>query len=80
MLVIRNVGQWWAVEALCPHRWFSLAAGVVWGQEIECPVHRARFHLHTGRAMYGPTRRPLRICPVRQLGLDLFMELPLRYG
>jgi 3-phenylpropionate/trans-cinnamate dioxygenase ferredoxin component len=61
-IAIFNVGgRYYAIDDLCTHAQSSLSGdGRVCGLLVECALHRAEFSLETGRAMRGPTRRPLR--------------------
>lgn len=61
-IAIFNVaGALYAVDDLCTHAQSSLSGeGRVCGLLVECALHRAQFSLETGRAMSGPTRKPLR--------------------
>lgn len=52
-------GQFYAVDDTCTHEVASLADGWVEGDQVECPIHSAKFCLSTGRALCLPATRPV---------------------
>jgi 3-phenylpropionate/trans-cinnamate dioxygenase ferredoxin component len=52
-------GQYYALEDICPHAEALLSMGFVEGEEIECPLHGARFHIPTGKCTKEPGDRDL---------------------
>jgi len=54
-----------AIEERCPHKGGPLSAGrLMANQEIECPWHRFRFSLESGRCSAGVSQLALRHFPV----------------
>ena len=54
-----------AIEAYCSHALALLTEGRVLGEEIECPLHAARFSIKTGKALCEPATEDLRTYPVK---------------
>lgn len=66
VLLVRQGGQIFAVEAWCPHAGGPLAEGTFTGETVECPWHQSVFALADGRALHGPASVPLRTFAVRE--------------
>jgi NAD(P)H-dependent nitrite reductase small subunit len=64
-----------AFENVCPHAFALLSDGFVEGDEIECPLHAARFEIATGRCLAPPADRDLVTYPVKVEGEDVFVEI-----
>jgi nitrite reductase/ring-hydroxylating ferredoxin subunit len=47
-------GRVYALSDVCTHAFALLSSGFVEGNEIECPLHFARFDIATGRCTSGP--------------------------
>lgn len=65
-----------AFENVCPHAFALLSDGFVEGDEIECPLHAARFEIATGRCTAPPADRDLATYAVRIDGDDILVGLP----
>ena len=50
---------------MCPHTGGPLELGRLEGDCVVCPWHGARFDVHCGEAIAGPTRVPLTTYVVR---------------
>jgi 3-phenylpropionate/trans-cinnamate dioxygenase ferredoxin subunit len=61
-------GEYYAVADLCTHDDGPLADGKVYGYEIECPRHGARFDLRDGSVTAPPAFIPIPVYPVRVEG------------
>jgi len=61
-------GKYYALEDVCPHAYALLSQGFVEGEEVECPLHGAKFHIPTGRCTKEPGGRDLKCFPVRVEG------------
>jgi len=61
-------GKYYALEDVCPHAYALLSQGFVEGEEIECPLHGAKFHIPSGRCTKEPGDRDLKRFPVRLEG------------
>jgi len=65
-IVVANCdGEFHAIEDRCTHDDGPLGEGRLWGCQVECPRHGARFDMTTGRAMTLPAVRPVGSYPVR---------------
>ena len=60
MTIARVDGQVYAVQEFCTHRCGPLSEGAFCDHAIECPWHRSRFDLKTGKAVEGPAKVDLR--------------------
>lgn len=58
-------GDYYAVEDTCTHDGGELAGGDVYGFEVECPRHGARFDLRSGAVTRLPAVVPIASFPVR---------------
>lgn len=64
----------YAIDDLCTHDGGPLGEGELFGFEIECPRHGARFDVRTGRVTRLPAVRPVRTYPVRVVGATIEVE------
>jgi toluene monooxygenase system ferredoxin subunit len=48
VLIIRDQGTLYAIDALCPHQYAPLVGGEIEGGVLTCPLHGWRFSLATG--------------------------------
>ena len=61
VLTIANVGgERFAFQEFCTHRFGPLSEGSLHGGEIECPWHRSRFDMRTGKVTQGPAKIDLK--------------------
>jgi 3-phenylpropionate/trans-cinnamate dioxygenase ferredoxin subunit len=67
-------GSYYALEDVCPHAYALLSQGFVDGEEIECPLHGAKFHIPTGRCTKEPADRDVARYEVRVEGGRLFVK------
>jgi 3-phenylpropionate/trans-cinnamate dioxygenase ferredoxin subunit len=75
-IAVFNVeGTFYAVSDMCSHSEASMADGYLEGEEIECPLHGARFCLKTGEALCQPATEPLQTFPVIVRDGDLYLEV-----
>jgi 3-phenylpropionate/trans-cinnamate dioxygenase ferredoxin subunit len=58
-------GQFYAIQDICTHDGGPLAEGKLFGCEIECPRHGARFDLRDGRVTAPPALVPVPVYDVR---------------
>ena len=70
-------GTLYAFENVCPHAFALLSDGFIEDNEIECPLHAARFEIPTGRCTSPPADRDLAIYPVKVEGGDVYVGIPL---
>ncbi len=64
-----------ALEAICPHAEAYLADGFIDGENIECPLHQALFHIPTGKCLGPPADRDLISYPVKIEGNDVLLDI-----
>ena len=65
----------YAVEDLCTHDDGPLGEGTLFGEEIECPRHGARFNIKTGQAVTLPAVLPVKTFPVKVTGDQIFVQI-----
>jgi len=66
-IAVYNIdGTLYAVEDTCTHDGGDLAGGEVFGFEVECPRHGARFDLRSGAVTKPPAYEPIASLPVRE--------------
>lgn len=75
ILVANCGGELHAIEDRCTHDDGPLAEGKLYGCEIECPRHGAKFDMRTGRPTALPAFRPVAAYPVRVVDGVLEVEL-----
>ena len=63
--VFRVDGALYAIEDICPHAFALLSQGFVEGEEVECPLHEALFHIPTGKCLREPADRDLKTFDVK---------------
>jgi len=73
-------GEWYATQAMCPHRKdMVLARGLLGTQgdepKVACPLHKKTFSLRTGCGLSDPTYA-IRAFRVELRGDDVYAELP----
>lgn len=68
-------GKYYALEDVCPHAEALLSQGFVEGDEIECPLHGARFHIPSGRCTKEPGGRDLACYEVKREGDRLLVRV-----
>ena len=61
-------GTIYATSDTCTHAEASLTEGIIEGDEVECPLHGARFNIKTGAMLCAPAYADLRTFPVRVQG------------
>ncbi|MPZ57737.1 MAG: Rieske 2Fe-2S domain-containing protein [Rhizobiales bacterium] len=65
-----------AFENICPHAYALLSDGFVEDNEIECPLHAARFEITTGRCLAPPADRDLVTYAVKVEEDEVFVAVP----
>jgi 3-phenylpropionate/trans-cinnamate dioxygenase ferredoxin subunit len=65
-LAVCNVdGQYYCIDDVCTHDGGSLDQGELFGDQIECPRHGARFDVKSGKALTLPAVLPVDTYEVR---------------
>ena len=67
-------GKVYAFDDVCPHAYALLSQGFVEGNEIECPLHGARFEIATGKCVAPPADQDLKMHEVRIDGDDIYVS------
>lgn len=62
-----------AIEDICPHAYALLSQGFIEGEEVECPLHEALFHIPTGKCLREPGGRDLKTYEVKVEGGDVYV-------
>src|SRR5712692_7754683 len=66
MATLINIdGEYYALDASCPHQSFPLWAGRVLGHRVVCPGHSWVFDARTGNVLAPRDGLPVRTYPVR---------------
>jgi 3-phenylpropionate/trans-cinnamate dioxygenase ferredoxin subunit len=73
-------GQYYAITDLCSHDDGPVAEGELEGLEIACPRHGARFNMETGEALTLPAVVDIPAYPVRVVGDDIQIGIPIEKG
>ena len=66
-------GTIYAIDDICTHEWACMSDGFVEGEEIECPIHMARFHIPTGKVLSEPATEDLKTYKVEVKGEDVYV-------
>ncbi len=69
-------GTIYALSNICPHAYALMSDGFLEGDEIECPLHAARFDIRTGKCTEGPATEDLAVYEVYEDNGDIFVKLP----
>jgi 3-phenylpropionate/trans-cinnamate dioxygenase ferredoxin subunit len=77
MAVFNIAGSYFAIDDVCSHDDGPVAEGEVIGEVIECPRHGGRFDLKTGKAVQLPAVADIGAYPVRIVGDEIQVGLPL---
>ena len=76
-IALFRVGDaYYAIADVCSHDGGEVAEGNVYGYEIECPRHGARFDMRTGQALSFPAPTDIQAYPVKVEGDQVFIGLP----
>jgi NAD(P)H-dependent nitrite reductase small subunit len=73
-------GEWYATQAMCPHRKDMVLARGLLGThrdepKVACPLHKKAFSLLSGAGLSDPQYR-VQTFPVKAVDGDVFIELP----
>lgn len=55
VLIVNVNGNYYAVDSLCTHFGGDLSEGILEGNIVTCPNHKARFDVTTGNVISPPT-------------------------
>ena len=68
-------GKLYAIEDVCPHAYALLSQGFIEGEEVECPLHGAKFHVPSGKCTKEPGGRDLTRFEVRTEGGRVYVKV-----
>lgn len=71
--VIFSDEKYYAIDDTCSHEEASLGDGWIEGDEVECPIHAAKFSLCTGSALCLPASKPVRTHRVELRGDEIWL-------
>jgi len=69
-------GKIYAISDTCTHEFALLSEGFLEAEEIECPLHQARFDVRTGACLAGPATQDVDTYEVKVEGGDVFVKMP----
>lgn len=72
--IARVAGGLHAFQEFCTHRYGPMSEGRIRGCEIECPWHRSRFDVRTGKVTAGPAKLDLRTFRVEARDGKIWVE------
>jgi nitrite reductase/ring-hydroxylating ferredoxin subunit len=75
ILLINSCGNFFAVEAHCPHKNLPLIKGRVEGSLITCAYHGSKFDFTNGKVINGPATRSLTTYKAKVEGEDIDVEV-----
>ena len=74
--VCRHDGTYYAFHNICTHEYACMSDGFVDGDQIECPLHQARFDIRTGKALTAPAEVDLRTYPTKVEADQVYVGMP----
>jgi nitrite reductase/ring-hydroxylating ferredoxin subunit len=69
-------GRVYAVSDTCTHEFALLSDGFLEDNEVECPLHAARFDVCTGRCLAGPAINDLATYEVKVEAGEVYVRMP----
>ena len=66
--------EWFAIDDACSHQDYSLSAGELWRDEVECAQHGSRFSLATGVALGPPAQHSVGTYAVTIRDGDVYID------
>lgn len=67
--------SFYAIDNICSHEHACFTDGFIEGDQVECPLHQARFHIPTGKALTAPATEDLKTYPVKREGDALYVSV-----
>ncbi len=68
-------GLLYALDDTCTHEGGPLSEGLIYGEEVECPWHGARFNITTGKVTLDPATEGVVRYNLRLNGDDIEVEV-----
>ena len=76
LIAVFNLGgRFYATSDICTHQEANLSDGYIDGENIECPLHQALFHIPSGKVLSEPASVDLTTYPVKQVDGIIYVEL-----
>lgn len=69
-------GSYYAIEDVCTHDDGPLAEGELYGDQIECPRHGARFSVRSGAVLSMPAVVPVRAFKTKVEDGSIWVDVP----
>jgi len=88
LALVNREGEFYALDAVCPHQGGPLDQGQLWRRALECPWHHFCFDPATGANVYPANvypdhipqlqgeLEPVKTFPVQVRGSDVYVGLP----
>ena len=76
LAVFNIAGAYYCIADVCSHDDGPVAEGDLYGFEVECPRHGARFDVRTGKVLTFPAIVDIPAYPVRVEGEEVLIGLP----
>ena len=73
ILLVNLDGAYYALGEICPHSEAALSEGMLYGDEVECPLHGSAFRVKTGEVVSPPCQEDLIVYQVRVVGNDVLL-------
>ena len=67
-------GTYYAIGDICTHAGGTLSDGELEGEEIECPLHGARYNVRTGEVLSPPAPKGVKSYSVKVEGDDILIS------
>jgi naphthalene 1,2-dioxygenase system ferredoxin subunit len=64
-----------AFDNICSHEEACFSDGMVTGDEVECPLHLARFCIRTGEYLSSPATKDIDTFPVKIEGTSIYIQV-----
>ena len=75
-IALCRVGEdFYAIDNVCTHAFACFTDGFIEDDQVECPLHQARFHIPTGKALTAPATEDLRTYPVKREGETVYVKV-----
>ena len=76
MIALYNLaGRFYATSDVCTHAYACLSDGYIDGENVECPLHQALFHIPTGKAVGAPASVDLQTYAVKLEAGSLYVQV-----
>jgi nitrite reductase/ring-hydroxylating ferredoxin subunit len=73
--IFRIDDDYYATDNVCPHAYALLTEGFVEGDQVECALHGAIFHIPTGRCVAPPADCDLQTYPVKIENDQIYVDV-----